>query len=317
MFRSRAAPDDVQHAETTSFDEDTIKSDIGTFSFFGFNLFEVDDTLQHDVDDESVKEEAPIKSEISEVKEPCDVTVDSKGTPRRAFWQSSRDSGDDSKDRSVMTKLKGNLSRTLGSIKRADLNLAERIRSTSQRTGKLFDRVHFKEVDHQSESRDDLERSRATTYVESFDSVSRDAYDEGRSTDKKCFPSWSLKKNRATAGFIEPMNTINETELSRPVEKAHKPEKNTEQHSYVPHNHHDHHHHHHRSSTRAAGKPRHSSRKYEHQHQREYVSSRRAPSKPQLRTTGTYVKPSNYDDNIWDDQSTSSGWFSLESLDAR
>ena len=324
MFGFKAAEEEVRQAESESFDEGTVKSDTGAFSFFGFNLFEADETLQYD-DDESIKEEKLVKDTIPTVEESFDSAIDSKTGPKRAFWYShgnSRnvdneyqiDNGEEPKKGvGVMTKIKGNLSRTLTSIKHAELNLAERIRSTSKRTGKIFDRSHSKEVD-KYETRDDLERNHRTSYVDSFDSTSIDAYDERLTSDKKCFPSWPLKKISATARDMEPMGTIQETESigtqnSRSLAKRDPPDKYVVHHT--PSHQHPHHHPHHRPSSGTVGTPRHSSKKST---PRRYVNT--IPSKP-LRTNGTYVKPSNYDDNIWDDQSTSSGWFSLESLDAR
>jgi hypothetical protein len=321
MFRSRASlVEDFHQAESATFEEDTLKPGVGTFSFFGFNLFEADETLQYDVDDESVADDISIKNSNSESNESYDSAVNAKGTPRRAFWQSLKnknrqalENDEDARDVGVMTKIKGNLSRTLASIKHTtDLNLAERIRSPSRRgTGKVVvDRVHFQDVDPKYESRDDMERSRGTMNFDSFDSTSRDVYGEEGIADKKCFPSWSLKKNRAKAGTMEPMFTIKEAESINTMNTQYatnsvKQERYTQQ--YLPT---QRHHHHHRSSSGAVGTTRHMPND---QHQK---CLRRPRSKP-LRSTGTYIKPSNYDDNIWDDQSTSSGWFSLESLDAR
>lgn len=315
MFRSRASQEDVHHVENASFEEDTIEQDVGTFSFFGFNLFELDETLQHDVhDDESVHDDKFVETTNEEAEEMYDSTTDSKCSSRRGFWQSARDSNSDAKDVSVLSKIKGNLSRTLGNMKPTDLNFAERIRFTSRRgSGKTFDCVRSNDCD----SRDDFERSRGATYVDSFDSMSRDINDdEGRMHEKKCFPSWNLKKNRVPAGILEPMHTIKEAEAISTVNVP--PAKKTTQseryavHDSPSHRHHHHHHHHRSSASRGVGTTRHSSSKYD---QRQYVSNSAPPKL--LRATGAYIKPSNYDDNIWDDASTSSGWFSLESLDAR
>jgi hypothetical protein len=316
MFRSNVPPqeDAVHQAATASFEEGTVKSDNGgAFSFFGFNLFEADETLQHDIDeDESVKDEkVSIKNSATDIGEIYDFSVEANDTPtKRAFWPSRTnntrnvESGNDSTEVSVISKIKGNLSKTLRHIKNVDLHLVERIRSTSRRgTGKAFDTTE----DTNYESRD-------------VESISRNFYDdEGRIGDRKCFPSWSpLKKSRTPTSVNVPMNTIPEVmepihyaaKFTPVVQKITTAEKHSP--SYRPaKNHHQYHHHH--SSSNSARTNRHSSsKKYD---QRSYVN--RAPSKNVRSTTGTYIKPSNYDDNIWDDQSTSSGWFSLESLDAR
>lgn len=321
MFRSKATQEEVHYAESESFDEGTIKSDIGTFSFFGFNFFEVDETLQND-DDESVTEEAPVEDIATKTEGFNDSSVDSKGKPKRVFWLSQTntrnvdrdgpmDGGDTSMGMGVITKIKGNLSRTIGNIKHVELNLAERKRSTSKRTGKIFDRTLSKDVD-KYETRDDLEQNHGTTYIDSFESTSRDVYDDMRSSDKKCFPSWPLKKNSATERYIEPMQTIQETESIHPLNarSATKPNKSNEYDGYYTSSHR------HRSSsgTVRTSASRHTSKPYNAQRSHVHHNT----TKPQqLRTNGTYIKPSNYDDNIWDDESTSSGWFSLESLDAR
>ena len=308
MFRFKATQDQAHQAEPESLDDSTIKSDIGAFSFFGFNLFEGDETLQYDdVESFKVREDSPAMDTAPKTETKSKrVFRASQAHSRNMDDDCQVDGGDETKSVGVMTKIKGNLSRTLGSIKNVDLKIAERIRSTSKRTGKIFDRGHSKEAE-KYETRDDFEQNHGTSYVDSFELTSRDAYDEVQSSDKKCYPVWPLKKTRATTRCIEPMHTIQELNVEH-----HTPSNRHQQHQQQQHHQHQHHR---RSSSGAVGTTRHSSNKYDDQPQ--YYVNTTTPSK-QLRTNGsTYVKASNYDDNIWDDQSTSSGWFSLESLDAR
>ena len=161
-----------------------------------------------------------------------------------------------------------------------------------KRTGKVVDHSNGDDdANPYCDTRDDSERE--LTHVESMESFSRDD-EEQRSSDthRKCFPFWPLKKRRGHSGDpAEPMDTIQETEsISTEFAVSTK--------SVMPYTHDKYH------------VPSSSSSPSRHR-----PSPRRAAAP--LRTTGTYIKPSNYDDNIWDDQSASSGWFSLESLDAR
>jgi hypothetical protein len=317
MFRFKSSDDSDQWFDSFSFGDDsyfeidTVKTENDHFSFFGFNLFESEETFQDDHPksrsklnyyDNSAKngkqklEKRSAAAATRNTTEENDTVTQGNNPPKGTFWRPQR-----------MSRLQERFDKheILKDLKRQDEDQGKSEISDESKNVGIMQKIkgnisrtigNMKSSDL-VESRDDTILSSRRSYHEPVDTTSREGIENnnGILLDKRCFPSWSRMKQRPINP--EPLFTINEFES--PSKLSTVPSKTNQYDKYVEVNASKQNHYATSSST---------SRQPAKHNKREYKLSRpRHMDK----------KPSNFDYDIWDDDSVSSGWFSLESLDAR
>jgi hypothetical protein len=322
MFRNKASQNNGSVGASTSFENDswsdkqTVTSNMDKYSFFGFNLFETEETLiveeqansikNSGCDEESVKTEAYNKGDVRNQGLANNVsTPNLKDATKRSFWKPQMklrglesaggniqgERSDAGHDIGLLRKIKENMSRTKRCLKppEPEMTLSEKLRPILNGATLATD-----------DSRDDVGKRYGMGHRESNGATSRDVVgsgpDKSSNDTKRYVPTTRPTRSTTTTSSKELLCNFHESGSSSqkaiimPAKYAvNKTTSHRNEKSY---------------SSASTSRP---TRNYGRQNNNDYT--REEPYQK-------YKKASNYDNNMWDDESTSSGWFSLESLDA-